>query len=152
MAGGDRSAANATLAAALACGVTVEQAAVEAKVSESTVYRRLRSPKFRAKVARLRRQAAQEAAGKLAALGGEAVDKLADLVRSSPDNVTLAAIRTTLEYLFKSSETAGLAGQVEELERRLAAVEKAAGEPAQQPDADGHHHTNGHMAETLCRN
>src|SRR5690242_14150603 len=101
MAGGDRSGANMVLAAALACGVTVEQAAVEAKVSESTVYRRLRSPKFRARVARLRRQVAQEAAGKLAALGGEAVDKLTDLVRSSEDNISLAALRTALEYLFK---------------------------------------------------
>jgi hypothetical protein len=152
MAGGDRSGANTILAAALACGLTVEQAAAETKVSESTVYRRLRSPKFRAKVARLRQQVAQEAAGKLAALGGEAVDKLADLVRSSPDNVMLAAIRTTLKFLFKSSDTAGLAGQVEELGRRLAAVEKTAGEPAPQPDVGGNHHTNGHMAEMPCRN
>jgi hypothetical protein len=151
MAGGDRSGANTVLAAALACGLTVEQAAAEAKVSESTAYRRLRSPKFRARVARLRRQGAQEAAGKLAALGGEAVDKLADLVRSSPDNVTLAAIRTALEYLFKSGDAAGLAGQVEGLERRLAAVEKAALKPPQ-PDADSNHHTNGHMAEMPCRN
>ena len=69
-----------------------------------------------------------------------------------PDNVTLAAIRTTLEYLFKSGDSAGLAGQVEGLERRLAALEKTAGEPALQPDAGGNHHTNGHMAEVPCRN
>jgi hypothetical protein len=152
MAGGDRSGANTVLATALACGLTVEQAASEANVSESTAYRRLRSPKFRAKVANLRRQAAQEAAGKLAALGGEAVDKLADLVRSSEDNITLAAIRMTLEYLFKSGDSAGLAGQVEGLARRLAAVEKAAPKAAAEPEADSNHHTNGHMAEMPCRN
>jgi hypothetical protein len=47
---GRRKAADDTLVLALASGATAVSAAEVARVSESTVYRRLRDPEFRARV------------------------------------------------------------------------------------------------------
>jgi transposase len=65
--------ADLALAAALAAGQKIEDAAAQAGVSASTAYRRLRSPPFRQRVDELRGRMVEATVGRLADLGAEAV-------------------------------------------------------------------------------
>ena len=107
---------------ALACGVTVENAARQAGISPSTVYRRLADADFRRRLQALQRDMVSRTAGTLTAAASEAVRTLLELQKSSAsDAVRLGAARAVLEMGMKIRESA-------DLEERLAALEKAAAE------------------------
>jgi hypothetical protein len=102
----------------LACGATVESAARQAGVSESTVYRRLDDHGFRRQLQALRADMVQRAAGTLTAAANEAVRALVELLKgTSTPSTRLGAARAVLELGMKVREVA-------ELEVRLAAIEE----------------------------
>jgi hypothetical protein len=102
---------------ALACGATVEAAARQAGVSESTAHRRLAEPEFRQQLQALRADMVQRTVGALMAAATEAVRTLLELLRTSaPFAVRLGAARAVLEMGLKLRE-------VSDLEERLSAVE-----------------------------
>jgi hypothetical protein len=113
--------ADQRLLLALACGATVESAARQAGVSESTAYRRLADPAFRRQLQQLQADMVQRTAGMLTAAAGEAVKTLLQLQQAStPAAVRLGAARAVLELGMKLREIA-------DLEVRLAALEQRAG-------------------------
>ena len=110
--------ADDVLMLALACGATLENAARQAGVSESTVRRRAKDPQFQRKLQTLRADMVQRASGALTAAGTESVRTLLELQKPGVAPATrLGAAKATLELGMKVRETA-------ELEQRLAALEE----------------------------
>ena len=105
---------------ALACGATVESAARQAGVSESTVYRRLEDAEFRRQLQTLRDDMVQRASGMLTAASMESVKTLIVMQGSStPPAVRLGAARSALEIGIKLREVADLGERVKALEEQL---------------------------------
>jgi hypothetical protein len=117
---GGRKNGDAALVVALAGGATVQEAARAAGVSERTVYRRLEDGTFRHAVAEARSGLIGRAAGVLARVCAAAAMTLADLLEAESETVRLGACRSILELGVKLRES-------EELERRLAELERALG-------------------------
>lgn len=106
---------------ALSCGATVESAARQAGLSESTAYRRLADPAFQRELQALRTDMVQRTAGVLTAAATEAVRTLLELQKPvSPPAVRLGAARSILEFGLKLRETAELADRIAALEAQAA--------------------------------
>src|SRR5438067_1597841 len=104
-----RQTADHKLLLALACGATVENAARQCGVSESTVYRRLDTADFRRQLQALRADMVQRAAAILTAAAVEAVKTLVVLQgATTPPAVRLGAARAVLELGTKLREAADL--------------------------------------------
>jgi hypothetical protein len=113
-----RRTADERLLLALACGATVEVAARQAGVSESTAYRRLAEPVFRQRLQRVRADFVQRTADTMTAAATEAVRTLLELLKpAAPPPVRLGAAKAVLEIGVKLREIA-------EVEERLAALEE----------------------------
>ncbi len=108
------------LAAALASGAKIVEAAEAAGVSERTAHRRLADPAFRQRVENARRDHVQHVADKLATLGDQALDTLAELLGAPrvPAAVRCRAAVAVLDQTLRWREQA-------DVEERLAAVEEA---------------------------
>jgi hypothetical protein len=120
MAGSGRENADSALIAALASGLTVPKAAEQTGVSERTIYRRLKSGAFRARVDQARTETVNRVVGQLAETGSKAVEDLKTLASSAAsESVKLGALRTLLEYLFRGHEQYTLAWQLEELKKQI---------------------------------
>src|SRR5262245_27802022 len=118
-----RKKADTALLLALACGATVEGAARQCRLSERTVYRRLRDPEFRRRLQAVRADMVQRTAGALTAAAAEAVRTLLSLQGpSEPPAVRLGAARAILEIGVKLREAAELEARVAALEQQLHAV------------------------------
>jgi hypothetical protein len=117
VAGGDRSGADAVLIAALASGLTVQDAATQAHVSERTARRRLEDAGFRRQVADARSALLEQAIGRMAGATTEAADTLRSLLKAESENVRHAAAKTLLELTSKGLEQLDLAERVEQLEQ-----------------------------------
>jgi hypothetical protein len=110
-----------SLILALACGASVETASRQCKVSERTIYRRLKDAAFLAEVRDARAEMVKRSAGMLTAASGEAVRPLMSLQKDSvPPAVRLGAARAILEIGIKVRELV-------DLETRIAALEAQAG-------------------------
>jgi hypothetical protein len=108
------------LLAALACGATVESAARQAGVSESTAYRRLADPIFCQQLQATRADMIQRTAGALTAAATEAVRTLLELQKAAaPPAVRLGAARSVLEIGIKMREAADLEERLSALEQQL---------------------------------
>jgi hypothetical protein len=119
---------------ALACGSTVEAAARNAGVSESSVYRRLRKAAFSQRLQEIRADMVQRTAAILTAAGMEAVKTLLALQQAStPASVRLGAARAILEIGLKVREVA-------DLERRISALEQhlSVANPGRESDPTRH--------------
>lgn len=104
----------------LACGGTVEQAAAKARVSKRTVYRRLRDPDFAERIAAVRAETVERAAGMLTAASLESVKTLLELMGPThADQVRLGAARSVLDYAMTLRESAELTKRVAELEAQV---------------------------------
>jgi hypothetical protein len=104
----------------LACGATVESAARQASVSESTVYRRLADDDFKQRLHALRADMVSRTAGTLTAAGTEAVKALLGLLQASTPHATrLGAARAVLELGVKLRESAELEARIAALEQQL---------------------------------
>ena len=113
--------ADQRLLLALACGATVENAARQAGVSESTAYRRLADSQFRQSLHKMRAEMTERSAAMLTAAGMEAVKTLLALQQTSiPPAVRLGAARAVLEMGIKLREDADLEQRVAALEEQMA--------------------------------
>ena len=107
---------------ALACGASLENAARQAGVSESTAYRRMADKEFTRQLQALRADMVQRTAGALTAAATEAVRTLLELMKApSPHASRLGAAKAVLEIGMKVRETAELEERLSALEERLAA-------------------------------
>jgi tRNA A37 N6-isopentenylltransferase MiaA len=112
---------------ALACGATIEAAARQAGVSESTAYRRREDPTFRRRLQALRSDMAQRTTGMLTAAGMESVKTLLELQKPNvPPAARLGAARTVLELGMKMREFNELEERIAALEEQLAASQNRA--------------------------
>ncbi|HEY7159184.1 MAG TPA: hypothetical protein VH575_34890 [Gemmataceae bacterium] len=108
---------------ALACGVTVENAARQVGISPRTAYRRLADPAFRQRLQTLRGDMVSRTAGTLTAAASEAVRTLLELLKNPTSSaVRLGAARAVLEIGMKLRELADLEQRLTELEQRLDAT------------------------------
>jgi hypothetical protein len=114
------------LAAALAAGAEVAEAAERAGVSRRTAFRRLNDVGFRARVDELRRRMVAQAVGRLADSMSEAADKLKGLLASDDERVQLAAAKAILEAGPRLREQEELAERVQQLEQVLREVQERA--------------------------
>src|SRR5260370_25866669 len=91
----------------LACGATVAAAAVQAGVSEATVYRRLAEPECRRRLQALRADMVQRTAGTLTAAANEAVRALLELLKGgSPPAARLGGGRAGFGLGLEVGQTA----------------------------------------------
>jgi len=105
---------------ALACGVSVEQAARQIKKRERSIYRRLNDPDFRRQLHGIRDDMVQRSAGMLTAAALEAVKTLLSLQSAStPPAVRLGAARAILEIGMNVREVSDLAERLAALERQV---------------------------------
>ncbi len=126
MAGGARKAADDALVAALAGGSTVQAAAQLGGVSEATVYRRLKDPAFRRRIATARAEVLERALGHLAQGSAEAAIVLRSLLAESKDErIRLAAARAVLELGPRLREDVEVAEEIAELRRQLEDLQRA---------------------------
>jgi hypothetical protein len=121
MAYGGRRAADEKLVIALACGSTVENAARQAGVSETTVYRRMKDPEFQRLLYAARQEMIQRTANMLTAASLESVKTLLRLQGDGvPHAVQLGAAKAIVELGAKLRESAELFARVAALEQQLA--------------------------------
>jgi hypothetical protein len=118
MAGAGRREADELLAAHLAGGLTLTQAAEKAGVAERTARRRAKEPTFRRRVEELKAEAVGRAVGVLGrSMTGAAVE-LAKLLKSADEKTRLQAAREIIGLTLR-------ARQQTELERRMTELEDA---------------------------
>ena len=110
---------DAALIGMLAGGMTARAAAVKAGMSETTVYRRLASPAFRAAVADAQREVVARATARLAGASTAAAGTLRRLLSSKTERVQLAAARWTLGLLIDLQSHTELEGRIAALEQKL---------------------------------
>jgi len=109
---------------AFACGATVESAARQAGVSESTAQRRRDDPAFDQQLQAMRADMIKRTAGALTAASTESVRTLLDLQKpSAPPAVRLGAARSVLEIGIKLREAADLEERMTVLEQQLSVAE-----------------------------
>jgi hypothetical protein len=84
------------LATLLATGLTYAEAAEKANTSENTVYRRMKSPRFRERVQAARARIVEAVTGRLIDRMAAAADALADLLKDPDPKNRLSAARSIL--------------------------------------------------------
>ncbi|MDB5311431.1 MAG: hypothetical protein JWO38_5633 [Gemmataceae bacterium] len=94
-------AADEFLAQTLAVGGTILQAAKAARVSERTIYRRLREPAFRDRVFEIRAAVLDTTCGRIVGTTADACDTLHRLLESPSEAIQLRAAKTLIELAFK---------------------------------------------------
>jgi hypothetical protein len=119
MAGGDRSKADPALVVALAAGLTHQQPARQAGISERTVRRRLADPAFKQRIAETRAATIEQATAQLAAARLQAVQKLVQLLGGESESTQFHAAKAILELGMKFHE-------VQQVEERLSVLERQA--------------------------
>lgn len=110
------------LAAALARGMTAEQAAQEANLSSRTVSRRLKDPAFLARVRQVRSEILGATVGFYVASSSKAALVLHDLLEDSDSRVRLAAANSIQSWACKGIEQMDLAAELAELRAELEAL------------------------------
>jgi hypothetical protein len=108
------------LAAAVAAGKLLAEAARDAGVSERTVRRRLTEPDFRARVAEIRAGMIDVAAGRMSDMLAEAADALRQLLQSRSEGTRLTAIGKAFELALRLHD-------VQQVEERLRQLEEQVG-------------------------
>jgi hypothetical protein len=105
---------------ALACGASVEIAAQKLGISQSTIRRRLRDPKFTARLTQMRADMDVRVADQLTAASTEGARTMVELMKpGNPPSVRLGASKAVVELGLKTRENADLAVRMAELEQRL---------------------------------
>lgn len=102
---------------ALACGASVENAARQCGLSESTARRRLKTPEFAKELQEIRAGMVERTSATLTAVGAEAVKALVSLLAATtPPPVRLGAARTVLELGIRFRENADFGPRLAALE------------------------------------
>ncbi len=118
MAGGDRSKADPALVVALAAGLTHQQAARQAGISERTVRRRLADPAFKQRIAETRAATVEQATAQLVAGRLQAVHTLLRLLEGESESTQFHAAKAILELGLKFYETQRIEERISALERQ----------------------------------
>jgi hypothetical protein len=108
------------LALALASGTSVPDAATQFGVSRRTVERALAKPAFRRQVARLRGELIAGALGCMADNMTRAADRIARLLDSADEAVSLRAARTLLSLGIRLRDSVDVTDRIQEIESELA--------------------------------
>ena len=112
--------ADEALLLALACGATIESAARQVGVGETTVYRRLREESFCQRLDELRSEMVERASSMLTAAAMESVKTLLELQKKdNPAAVRLGAARSVLELGLKLRDAVDLKRRVAELQEQF---------------------------------
>jgi hypothetical protein len=126
------------LAAAVAAGQTVAEAAGAVGISARTAYRAAAEPAFKSTVDDLRRQSVSETIGKLTAAATAATQTLTELLgKRTPPTVRLGAARAILASLIDVQTHAELTARIAELERVIVNYAQQPGGAGQRPYGDG---------------
>lgn len=104
---------------ALLTNPTIKDAAVEANVSESTVWRLMQRDDFQQRYKDAQAVALNGALGSLQGVATLAVDALRDSLSSVIPQVKVQAAKVILDFTLKTREQFGLEERIKELERRL---------------------------------
>lgn len=105
---------------ALACGATIEGAAVKAGVGPGTVRRRLANPTFAKQLQDIRAAMVQRTAAVLTAAASEAVKTMLELQSpASPPGIRLGAARAIIELGVRLRDAAELQDRISALEQQL---------------------------------
>ena len=128
-----RANADDRLAAELAAGKTVRDAATAAGIAERTAFRRLTDPAFKTRVREARSGMLRTAAGRLADGMTEAAGVLRSLLTHANAHIRHKAAVKIIELCVKVTELSELEEQVDELSARLNEIE--AQPPSAQADA-----------------
>ena len=107
-----------TMAALVACGSSIKDAAAAAGASQRQGYRVSSSEEFRRRVATIRSEATSAAVGRLSDRAVRAVDVLDALLDSDDESTRLAAAKTMLSLLPKVAEHGELRARVDAIENR----------------------------------
>ncbi|MDB5309397.1 MAG: hypothetical protein JWO38_3599 [Gemmataceae bacterium] len=94
------------LAQTLAVGGTILQAAKAARVSERTIYHRLRDPAFQARVFEIRAAVLDTTCGRIVGATTDACDTLHCLLESASEGIQLRAAKTLIELAVKLCDRA----------------------------------------------
>jgi hypothetical protein len=106
-----------TVAALLAAGWTHARAARECRLGNTTLYRWLKVPVFRDRIAELRSDLVDRAIGRLADLMGDrAADTLEALLGAKSDSVKLDSVKAVFELFLQCTNAAELKARIEALE------------------------------------
>jgi hypothetical protein len=116
-----RKGGDAVLAAELAGGTAVADAARAAGMSEATAYRRLRDDGFKRQVDEARGEILTRAVARLTSASVKAVETLEGLLTDDMAFARLSAARAILELGCKLREQTELAARLDALERELTA-------------------------------
>ena len=119
MAGAGRHAADEHLAAHLAAGLTLAQAAAKAGVSVRTARRRQKLPEFRRRVDELKAEAVGRAVSILGRSMTGAAAVLAQLLRSADEKTQLHAAKEIIGLGLKARQQTDLERRMDELEAAL---------------------------------
>ena len=119
-----RQSADDRLAAELACGKTVRDAATATGVAERTAHRRQSEPEFRAKVADLRAGMVSAAAGRLADGMTAAANVLREQLGSADEHLRHKSAVKLIELGVKVAELTDLERRLSELEALAEVDEK----------------------------
>jgi hypothetical protein len=110
---------------ALACGATVENAAVKTGIGRRTAHRRLQDPDFQRRLSEIKSAMVRRATDMLTAASLESVKTLLALQDpKTPAAVRLGAARSVLEIGVRLRDSGDLNERIEALENQLAAGAK----------------------------
>ena len=105
---------------ALACGATIESAARQSGVSETTIYRRLNEPSFQLRLREVQADILNRTAAALTAAATESVRTLMELQKpGTPPATRLGAARAVIELGLKIREIVALETRIATLERQF---------------------------------
>lgn len=123
-----RRGADASLIAALASGLTRQEAAAAAGVSERTVYRRLDDPAFVQRVKQAQDEMIEQSMGTLASMATAAANVLGELLLpDKPDSIRLGAARSIITTLLQTREAVELAADLQEIRVLVEAMNPSEG-------------------------
>jgi transposase len=109
---------NDELAALVASGCTIREAAKRLEIGEATAYRRSEKPQFRQRVNELRAASLAASVGKITSLVDESLDVVRSILQNGSDRDKLAASKIVLSSVGPLSELAELRQRITALETR----------------------------------
>jgi hypothetical protein len=100
---------------------TVKDAAAASGLADSTLWRWMKEPSFRAAYGEAKRQVVENSISRLQKIAGEAAGVLGSLMvdESSPPNTRVAAAKIVLELSLRGVETADILSRLDMLETAL---------------------------------
>lgn len=110
---------NGILLAALAGGMTQQEAAAKAGVSVDLVVERMKDPVFRAQLEAIQNEIIERTIGKAVSASTTAIDKLVELIAHEDATISIRAATTVLDQTMKLRDAHTNAKRLAEIEAAL---------------------------------